>query len=133
MRVALVENNVIVNIIIADNAEDWGGVEVSDEVGIGWVYDGESFNEPQPDVVEPENGSYRIYKSMFIQRLEPSEAAILEGVLQEEDPKLRLMFNAVEYFASDDPLTAYMHWIVAVALGSEDEPNFDRADELLAR
>lgn len=76
--------------------------------------------------------NYRLYRSTFIERLEPEEATVLEVALAAAEAKLRLMYQSVEYFASDDPLFAVLHWTVAVALGSEEAPNFARADELLA-
>jgi hypothetical protein len=91
-----------------------------------------SWEAEQAAYEPPPAPPYKVYKSVFIQRLGPPEAALLEAALQAEDPKLRLMYNAVEYFMSDDPLTAYLHWVVSVALGSEAEPNTTRADELLA-
>lgn len=89
----------------------------------------------------PENAAdlaYRLYKLNFLERLstggagQPDEAAMLEAALAAEEPKMRLMYNAAEYFQSDDTLFAYLHWVVAVALGSEAVPNTARADELLA-
>lgn len=75
---------------------------------------------------------YRLYRSTFIERLDPEEAAVLEAALAAAEPKLRLMYQAVEYFVSDDPLFAVLHWTVATALGSEGAPNVLRADQLLA-
>lgn len=74
----------------------------------------------------------RTYRSTFIERMEPNEAETLEAALASADAKLRLMYQSVEYFVADDPLFAVLHWTVAVALGSEPDPNFARADELLA-
>lgn len=73
---------------------------------------------------------YRLYKSDFIRRLvkdeTKDEAAILEHLLSEADAQLRLLFNSVEYFVSDDPLFETLKVAVGAALGS------DRADALLA-
>jgi hypothetical protein len=79
----------------------------------------------------PRSQPYRLYRSTFIERMTPEEAETMEGLLMSEGPKLRLMYQAVEYFVSDDPLFAVLHWATAVALGVEGEPNLDRADELL--
>lgn len=70
--------------------------------------------------------AYQLYKSIFINRLTEAEAVTLEAVLAAADAKLRLMFNSVEYFVSDDPLFATLHAAVAGALGET------RAEELLA-
>jgi len=75
----------------------------------------------------PPTPPYRLYKSVFIERMTPEEAAILKNVLDNEEPKLQLMFASVEYFVSNDPLFAVLHWTVMRALESEQ-----RADELLA-
>jgi hypothetical protein len=75
----------------------------------------------------PEPINYRLYKSVFIERMTPEEAATLKAVLDAEEAKLQLMFQSVEYFLSDDPLFAVLHWTVTEALGSAG-----RADELLA-
>jgi hypothetical protein len=79
---------------------------------------------------EPEPQAYRLFKSTFIRRLvkdeEKDEAAIMEGVLAQADAQLRLLFNSVEYFVSDDPLFTTLKVAVGAALGDP------RADELLA-
>lgn len=68
---------------------------------------------------------YALYKSVFIRRLTSEEAEIMETVLAGADAKLRLMFNSVEYFVSDDPLFETLKVAVGAALGGP------RADELL--
>lgn len=82
------------------------------------------------DYVAPEPGPYRLFKSVFIRRMikneEVNEAAIMEAVLAGADAKLRLMFNSVEYFVSDDELFGTLVGAVGAVLGEE------RAGELLA-
>lgn len=73
----------------------------------------------------PFNLPYELYRSLFIERMTNEEAGILELVLAEAEPKLRLMYNSVEYFVSNDPLFAVLHMTVASILGTE------RADILL--
>lgn len=91
------------------------------------VTNGEFALPPSP---EPEPMPYSLFKSVFIRRLvkdeERDEAAIMEGVLAQADAQLRLLFNSVEYFVSDDPLFATLLAAVGAALGTE------RAAELLA-
>ncbi|WP_188681869.1 hypothetical protein [Pelagibacterium lentulum] len=71
---------------------------------------------------------YRLYKSHFIERMTPKEAAQFEHELNASElAKLRLMYHAVEYFVSDDPLFAVLHWELTQAFDDE------RADALLAR
>jgi len=97
---------------------------ISGEI-VAWEAEQTAYSPPEPP-------PYRVYKLIFVQRQTPEEAATLEAALNAEDAKMRLMYNAAEYFLSDDSLFAYLHWVVAVALGTETEPNFARADELLA-
>lgn len=71
---------------------------------------------------------YTLFKSTFIERMTPEEAETFEAELNSSDlAKLRLMYHAVEYFVSDDPLLAVLHWELVQAFGE------GRADELLAR
>lgn len=71
--------------------------------------------------------AYRLYKSTFIERMDPDEAELFEVALYAHDlAKLRLMYHAVEYFISDDPLFAVLHWELVQEFGET------RADELLA-
>ena len=46
-------------------------------------------------------------------------AVTMEAVLAAADAKLRLMFNSVEYFVSDDPLFATLVAAVGSTLGAE--------------
>ena len=92
---------------------------------------------PQPsavaiEAVGPVFPPKRVYRVQFVERLTPEEATTLEAALDAAEPKLRLMYQSVDYFLSDDPLFAVLHWTVATALGSEGAPNFARADDLLA-
>lgn len=68
---------------------------------------------------------YKLYKSKFIERMTNEEAKVLEEVLNFEEAKLRLMFNSVDYFVSNDPLFAVIHNTLSTVL------NEDRANELL--
>lgn len=69
------------------------------------------------DYVPPPEPPYRLYKSVFISRLHEIEAKGLEVVLGEAPAKLRLMFNSVEYFVSDDPLFLDLYEAIASVLG----------------
>lgn len=80
-----------------------------------------------PAALASETSSYRLYKSVFIERMTPEEAATFETHLNAHElAKLRLMYHAVEYFVSDDPLVAVLHWELVQEFGQQ------RADELLA-
>lgn len=85
----------------------------------------EQGNVIPPHVPSTEVKPYQLYKSMFIDRLTEEEAEIMEIVLQTVSPKLRLKFNSVEYFLSNDPLFDDLKDAISVAL---DE---NRAEELL--
>lgn len=88
---------------------------------------------PEPEPVDP-NAPYKLFKSTFIRRMqdgsEPGtvdEAEIMEAVLAAAPARLRLLYNSVEYFISNDELFESLRAAVAAALSAE------RADELLAR
>lgn len=46
MRIAVIENGVVVNVIIANQISGANEVECPDTVGIGWLYDGSTFTPP---------------------------------------------------------------------------------------
>lgn len=75
--------------------------------------------EPEPEPEPPTN--YVLFKSTFIRRMSEEEAAIMEMILAapETPAKLRLLFNSVEYFVSDDPLFDNLMAAVAAALGAD--------------
>lgn len=59
MRSALIQNNTVVNVIVADPAVDpspEGHIMIAlsndSPVSIGWTYDGSHFVDPNPQVVE---------------------------------------------------------------------------------
>lgn len=79
----------------------------------------------QYNLTGPLSKPYKLYRSDFIERMTNEEAGILELALSEAEAKLRLMYNSVEYFVSNDPLFAVLHMTVASILGTE------RADTLL--
>lgn len=86
------------------------------------------------DYVAPAPGPYRIYKKTIWERVDSDagEDLLLEAAIQAEAAQLRQIYHATEYFVSDDTLFAYLHWVIASALGSVEAPNNDRADALLA-
>lgn len=84
-------------------------------------------SDPAPDPVEPDpDAPYLLYKSTFIRRLSGDEAETMEAVLAAADARLRLLFNSVEYFVSNDELFGTLISAVGEALGET------RAAELLA-
>ena len=56
MRYAIIENNIVVNIIVANqdfiDANYPSAVACNDSVNIGWIWDGTNFIVPAPIVIE---------------------------------------------------------------------------------
>jgi hypothetical protein len=99
-----------------------------DDGPIGFVNNGGVIADYVPPTPDP----YRLFKKTVWERVEEGEDELLEAAINNETAQLRQIYHATEYFQSDDTLFAYMHWVIAVALGSEEAPNFARADALLA-
>jgi len=49
MKFAVIDNGVVTNMVIADAALEANWVQ-TDEAGMGWLYDGSTFEEPLPVV-----------------------------------------------------------------------------------
>ena len=66
MRVALIENGLVINVILADNSyHPDAGVEAialpdNSPIGEGWAYANGEFTAPQPPTPEPDWGSFRV-------------------------------------------------------------------------
>ena len=66
MRVALIENERVANVILSENSyHPDAGVEAialpdDAQVGIGWAYANGQFTAPQPPTPEPDWGSFRV-------------------------------------------------------------------------
>ena len=66
MRVALIKNERVANVILAENSyQPDAGVEAialpdNSPVGIGWAYANGEFTAPQPPTPEPDWGSFRV-------------------------------------------------------------------------
>lgn len=89
---------------------------------LGYIANGgviAEYEAPQPDPT-------RIYKSVIIRRLTEAEAATWEAALQAAPAKMRLFFNSLEYFVSNDPDYPTLVGAMTQAFGGA------RADELLA-
>ena len=71
MKLALIENNQVVNIVIGsqdwldEQSGEWVDITDIDGVGIGWVYDGQDFGEPVPDVDIKTRLSVRQFRELF--------------------------------------------------------------------
>jgi len=66
---------------------------------LGFIESGGVIGEYEP----PAPPATRIFKSVIIRRLTETEAATWEAALQAAPAKMRLFFNSLEYFVSDDP------------------------------
>ena len=66
MRVALIENGLVINVILVENSyHPDAGVEAialpdNSPVGEGWAYANGEFTAPQPPTPEPDWGSFRV-------------------------------------------------------------------------
>lgn len=81
-----------------------------------WEAEGNEIPPYVPPEIEPVT-SYQLFKSTFISRMTDLEAASMETVLAGAPAKMRLMFNSVEYFVSDDLLFDDLKTAVSEALG----------------
>ncbi|MBV2138588.1 MAG: hypothetical protein KUF79_17410 [Candidatus Thiodiazotropha sp. (ex Ctena orbiculata)] len=54
-RLAIIENGVVVNVVVAAVGAYPGAVDVTNQPGVGpgWLFDGSAFSEPQLAAVEP--------------------------------------------------------------------------------
>lgn len=88
-------------------------VVIPETLGEGWV------------PANAEQGPYYLYKSTFIRRVTNEEASTMRGVLNAATDKLQMLYDAVEYFVSDDLLFNELMAATSHALGAS------RASELL--
>lgn len=74
-RIAIIENGVVINVIVADSAA--GGVDVTGlSVGPGWLYDGQTFTAPPTEapIIPPVSPWRRYGYADFIDALTADEA-----------------------------------------------------------
>lgn len=94
-----------------------------------WEAEGNTIQPYEP----PAPGPYQLFRSTFVARMDPDEAEALESAMLAEGAKLRLLYQSVDYFMSNDILFDVLHMTVAMTLSVDGEtPNMARADELLA-
>lgn len=53
MRVAIIQDGIVINVVIADDPERVGGIACPDDVGIGWSYSDGTFTAPPAPDPEP--------------------------------------------------------------------------------
>ncbi|MBB4347935.1 hypothetical protein [Aliirhizobium cellulosilyticum] len=91
----------------------------------GWIE--EHSSEIGPFVPpQPEPALYQISKTTPWLRMTDEEAAVMDAVMSETGARLKQIYMAATYLASNDPLWATLHEMLANAFGSA------RADQLLA-
>lgn len=76
--------------------------------------------------VDLEPAPYQIAKTTPWLRMTDDEAATMDGVMSQTDARLKQIYMAATYLASNDPLWATLHQMLSDQFGEE------RADELLA-
>lgn len=86
MARAVIENGVVVNTIVSDS----DGVAIPDgvSVGIGWLYDGQTFTEPPP--APPVRNTYTVAK--FIEAMTRAEALNFLATMK-TDPLLEMWYE----------------------------------------
>lgn len=85
-------------------------------------------NRPAPPALP---GPHKIYQQTIWSRTTGAEAVTLKAALDQAEVKFQMLFNSSDFFVSDHPMFALLHWTIAVALAIEGEPNVARADDLL--
>jgi hypothetical protein len=116
--------------------EDWPDFEMwqeSEVAQIGWTYaEGEfvppPFTPPEPD---PTPRPHRVYQQTIWSRTTGAEAVALKAALDQAEIKFQMLFNSSDFFVSDHPMFALLHWTIAETLETEAGPNVGRADQLL--
>jgi len=104
MRAAIIENGKVVNVIVVDELRD-DEIEASDDVSVGWSYDGRDFAAPEIDL--PQENSARpdaLTRRQFFIQLELSGLTSKVAVWVAAQPKLlQIAFNESGSFKRDEP------------------------------
>jgi hypothetical protein len=80
---------------------------------------------------QPVHGPHKVYQQTLWSRTTEAEAVALKAALDQAEIKFQMLFNSSDFFLSNHPMFALLHWTLALALAIEGEPNVARADELL--
>lgn len=113
--------------LVAETGEYWSSAL---DIYLSALPDGEPFTHIDTEqnltdvllvygIAGPIQPPYRLFKSVFISRLDDqaNEPEIMEATLAAAPAKLRLLFNSVEYFVSDDPLFLELYEAIETVLG----------------
>lgn len=103
MRAAIIENGKVVNVIVVDELRD-DEIEASDDVSVGWSYDGRDF--AAPDVGPPPTPEVpgTLTRRQFFLQLELSGLTSKVAVWVAAQPKLlQIAFNESGSFKRDEP------------------------------
>lgn len=137
MRLALVTDGVVTNVIVGDAADFPEAVEIVEgtPVARGWLYDGTDFTAPEPPAPEPQ----RIFTRYgFLNRLTMDEQVAIEMAIEKEHPSLNLngqeratlrvfnrMIGTAQEVDLEDPNTIqgiqFLEAIGLIATGRADE------------
>jgi hypothetical protein len=74
---------------------------------------------------------HKIYQQTMWGRTTGAEAVALKLALDQAETKFQMLFSSSDFFLSDHPMFAVLHWTIAESLATEAGPNFVRADQLL--
>lgn len=119
MRCAIVENGIVVNVILADDPDEFGSVACSDEVSPGWTYADGEFTPPEVEPLPPEPlGSLtarQLRLGLVTNGLSLDQVtATIDGIPDEQDRAVaKIEWEYASQFERDHPLIAQ----VGAALG----------------
>lgn len=100
MRVAIIEDGVVANVILADSATDFGGVECPDAVSPGWAYDGETFSAPvMPEPSQVDLAAYAAQKRWEVE----TGGITVGGMPVATDDRSKIMIIGARVKADADP------------------------------
>lgn len=123
-RVAIVEDGVAVNVIVADSPDFLGGIDVTGtSVSVGWLYDGTTFTPPPP----PPATLYSSYTvATFIEALTRDEALNFLATMK-TDPLLEMWYelakarNGVDF--NDEATRTNAAYLVQTGILTQDRLN----------
>ncbi len=74
---------------------------------------------------------HKIYQQTIWSRTTGTEAVALKAALDLAEVKFQMLFSSSDFFLSNHPMFAVLHWTIAETLATEAGPNVVRADQLL--
>lgn len=80
---------------------------------------------------QPVPGPHKVYQQTLWSRATEAEAVALKAALDQAEVKFQMLFNSSDFFLSNHPMFAVLHWTIAETLSTAAGPNVTRADQLL--